>query len=47
LVVIGHSFGGAIVYSALAQILESRFIQPQLDPLSTGDVQGFGNLVVD
>lgn len=46
LVVIGHSFGGAIVYSALGQILESRFIQPQFDPLRTGDVQGFGNLVV-
>jgi hypothetical protein len=46
LVVIGHSFGGAIVYSALAQILESRFIQSPFDPLSIGDVQGFGNLVV-
>jgi hypothetical protein len=46
LVVVGHSFGGAIVYSALGQILESRFIQPQLDPLRIGDMQGFGNLVV-
>jgi len=46
LVVIGHSFGGAIVYSALGQILESRFIEPHSNPLSTADVQGFGNLVV-
>src|SRR5258708_7242176 len=46
LVVIGHSFGGAIVYSALGQILESRFIEAHSNPLTTADVQGFGNLVV-
>jgi hypothetical protein len=46
LIVIGHSFGGAIVYSALGQLLEARFIQPQDAPPTTGNVEGFGNLVV-
>jgi pimeloyl-ACP methyl ester carboxylesterase len=45
-VVVGHSFGGAVVFSALAQILESRFIQTSAPPGVVGDVAGFGNLVV-
>jgi hypothetical protein len=31
LVIIGHSFGGAVVYSATAQVLMSRFIESQFD----------------
>lgn len=46
LIVIGHSFGGAIVHNALAQILESRFIQTIGPDGRQGDVRGFGNLVV-
>lgn len=40
LVVIGHSFGGAVVYSATAQILMSRFIDKQKD-CSTETGAGF------
>jgi len=45
-VVVGHSFGGAVVYSALEQILESRFVQASSTPGVVGDAAGFGNLVV-
>lgn len=45
LVVIGHSFGAALVQSALAQILENRFVR-STGPLTASDVDGFGNLVV-
>ena len=44
LIVVGHSFGGAVVFSALEQILESKFVH------SAGTLEapaeGFGNLVV-
>jgi hypothetical protein len=43
LVVIGHSFGAAVVYTALAQILENRFIQTTAP---NSNVKSFGNLVV-
>lgn len=46
LVIIGHSFGGAIVYSALGQILESRFIRTVGPAAVANDAEGFGNLVV-
>ncbi|WP_199911735.1 alpha/beta fold hydrolase [Dongshaea marina] len=43
LVVIGHSFGGALVYSSLEQVLLERYKQTRQ---SKGNVDGFGNLVV-
>ncbi len=46
LIVIGHSFGGAVVHSALTQILQERFIHTLSGPDATGDVGGFGDLVV-
>jgi pimeloyl-ACP methyl ester carboxylesterase len=47
LIVVGHSFGGAVVFSALEQILESRFALSAGTPQQpAGPVQGFGNLVV-
>jgi alpha-beta hydrolase superfamily lysophospholipase len=47
LVVVGHSFGGAVVFSALEQILESRFVLTAGTPEQpAGPVQGFGDLVV-
>ncbi|GAB4265821.1 MAG: hypothetical protein Kow0092_18400 [Deferrisomatales bacterium] len=46
LVVVGHSFGGAVVYSALGQIPEGRFVRTVGPPGRVGDAEGFGNLVV-
>lgn len=46
LVVIGHSFGGAVVYNATSQILTSRFLNSQPGKSSSGPVRGFGDLVV-
>ncbi len=46
LVVIGHSFGGAVVYNALSQILTNRFIDSHPGKNYSGQVQGFGDLVV-
>ncbi|MDD5461709.1 MAG: esterase [Methylococcales bacterium] len=46
LVVIGHSFGGAVVYNATAQILASRFIDSQAGKAYTGAANGFGDLVI-
>ncbi|MGD8558241.1 MAG: esterase [Gammaproteobacteria bacterium] len=46
LVVIGHSFGGAIVFSAVSQILESRFVDTQGPFGQITNPRGFGNLVV-
>lgn len=46
LVIIGHSFGGAVAYSALSQILMARFVET-LGPTGTAStVEGFGDLVV-
>jgi hypothetical protein len=46
LVIVGHSFGGAIVHSSLVQILEDRFVRT-VGPINTqSNVEGFGNLVV-
>lgn len=46
LVTIGHSFGGAVLYTALQQILEDRFIDSRKYKTSTGDASGLGDLVV-
>lgn len=46
LVVVGHSFGGAVVYSALEQILAERFVSGAHAGAADTDVGGFGNLVV-
>jgi len=46
LVIIGHSFGGAVVYNATSQILASRFINSKPGKNFSGAVQGFGDLIV-
>ena len=46
LVVVGHSFGGAVVNTALAQILENRFVQTTGPAGIQSDVAGFADLVV-
>lgn len=46
LVIIGHSFGGAVVFSATSQILASRFIDSKEGKAYSGDAGGFGDLVV-
>lgn len=46
LVTIGHSFGGAVLYTALQQILEDRFIDSRKNKTFAGDANGFGDLVV-
>lgn len=46
LVILGHSFGGAVVYSATTQILANRFIDSQEGKTYTGTAKGFGDLVV-
>lgn len=46
LVVVGHSFGGAVVFSALSQILEGRFVHTVGPKGTVSDVEGFGDLVV-
>jgi hypothetical protein len=46
LVVVGHSFGGAVMQTALAQILENRFVQTT-DPAGLkSNIKGFGSLMV-
>ncbi len=46
LVVIGHSFGGAIVYTSLQKVLADRFIDSRRDKTYQDDAKGFGDLVV-
>lgn len=46
LVIVGHSFGGAVVHTALTQILESRFVQTTGPAGVQSDVAGFADLVV-
>ena len=46
LVVIGHSFGGAVLFSSLHKILVDRFINSQRGKTFSGDAEGFGDLVV-
>jgi len=46
LVVVGHSFGGAVVYSALSEILENGFINPDGPIGRSSNTVGIGDLVV-
>ncbi len=46
LVVVGHSFGGLVVHSALTQILQSRFVESARATGAGSDVTGFADLVV-
>ena len=46
LIVIGHSFGGAVVYTSLQKILMDRFIDSRPGKTSSDDAKGFGDLVV-
>ena len=46
LVVVGHSFGGAVVFSALSQILENGFIHTVGPAGQISNPRGFGDLVV-
>ena len=46
LVVIGHSFGGAVVFTTLQNILADRFIDSRAGKTEQGDAQGFGDLVI-
>jgi hypothetical protein len=46
LVVIGHSFGGAVVYTSLQKIMTDRFIDSRANKTFQGNANGFGDLVV-
>ena len=46
LVVIGHSFGGAVVYSALSEILENGFVHTHGPEGLVSNTVGFADLVV-
>jgi hypothetical protein len=46
LVIVGHSFGGAVVHTALGQILANRFVQTVGPAGFQSDVRGFADLVV-
>lgn len=47
LITIGHSFGGAVTYSALSPILQERYISSRgLDNNEPNMIEGFGDLVV-
>lgn len=46
LVVVGHSFGGAMVHTAVTQILESRFVRTTGPAGVQSDIAGFADLVV-
>jgi hypothetical protein len=46
LMVVGHSFGGAVVYNATTQTLASRFIDSRAEKSYIDTAKGFGDLVV-
>jgi len=46
MVVIGHSFGGAVVFASLQKILSDRFIDSRRGKTVKDDAKGFGDLVV-
>jgi len=46
LIIAGHSFGGAVIYSALQQILEDRFIDSRSTKSFNDDAKGFADLVI-
>ncbi len=46
LIIVGHSFGGAVVFSALHQILNDRFVRTLGPDGQVSDVRGYGDLIV-
>ena len=46
LVVVGHSFGGLVVHTALTQILQDRFVQTADRAGVKSNIEGFADLVV-
>jgi pimeloyl-ACP methyl ester carboxylesterase len=46
LVVVGHSFGGAVVYAAVGQLLANRFVHTKGPVGQQSTVTGYGDLVV-
>jgi hypothetical protein len=46
MVVMGHSFGGAVVYTALQQILADRYLNSERGKTVQQDAKGFGDLVI-
>ncbi len=46
MVVVGHSFGAAVVFGSLQKILMDRFIDSESGKTSMGDAKGFADLVV-
>ncbi len=46
MITIGHSFGGAVVFTALQQVLADRFIDSNRNKTYTDDAKGFGDLVL-
>lgn len=46
LIVIGHSFGGTVLYTALQQIMADRFIDSRPNKTYSDDAKGFGDLVI-
>ena len=46
LIIVGHSFGGALTYSALAPLLVERAVQTSPVNDAVGAIRGFGDLVV-
>jgi hypothetical protein len=46
LVIVGHSFGGAVVFSALSQILMERFVDTKGPAGIASTARGFGDLVI-
>jgi hypothetical protein len=46
MVTIGHSFGGAVLFTALQQVLADRFFDSNREKNYDGDAKGFGDLVL-
>jgi len=46
MVTIGHSFGGAVLFTALQQVLADRFFDSNRDKNYDSDAKGFGDLVL-
>lgn len=46
MVIIGHSFGGAVVYTSLQQILADRYVDSRRGKTFQDTAKGFGDLVV-
>ena len=46
LIIVGHSFGGALTFSALAPLVVERAVQSDPGTQTAGAVRGFGDLIV-